>query len=410
MRRWHCLAPYCRLLCLALLLLPAAALAQDRPDPAAEAAAFAQGLEQAVQQYADGDVLAAAEVGDLFYTFEESGFRDLLAARDPDLYKRFEAQWLTVRRTMKQAGSTEEVRAELDAMLGLIEDAREVTGAEGGGAVAFWGSFLIIFREGFEALLIIGALAAYLRKIEAGEKVRDLYVGGGVAVVASLGLWALAKTVIRVSGAQAEIIEGATMLLATVVLFYISYWLISKVQHAKWDAFIRRKMARAVSGTGGRASLLAVSFLVVFREGFETVLFYEALGVSTSGAGGTLLLLGGFAVGVVALAALWLAIKRLGMRLPFGAFFGGTSALLYWMAFKFAGDGMRELQEALVLSETAVPWFPDSAFLKTWLGMYPFVQTLALQAVLLAAVGVGLIIMFWPRQVGGGQEELVEVE
>lgn len=375
---------------LLLAVVPVGTLAGESPDPSADAARFADGLTRAVDQYAAGDLLAAAEVGDLFYQFEESGFRDLLAARDAGLYKRFEAQWLTVRRTMKSGATIEVVRAEVTATLAMLEEARRVTGTAPSPALAFWGSFLIIFREGFEALLIVGALAAYLRKIGAAQRVRDLYLGGGAALLASLGLWVLAKTVIQISGAQAEIIEGATMLLASAVLFYVSYWLISKVQAARWEGFIRKKMEHAASA--GRLSLFSVSFLVVFREGFETVLFYEALGASVKGPGITALLVSGFAVGLVVLVLMWFAIKRLSVRLPFGVFFGGTSALLYWMAFKFAGDGMRELQEGGVLGETLISWFPDVSFLQTWFGMYPFVQTLALQAVLLAALVVGLFI------------------
>jgi high-affinity iron transporter len=260
----------------------------------------------------------------------------------------------------------------------------------------FVGSSLIIFREGFEALLILGALAAYLRKSAREGRVRDLYLGAAAAIVASLALWVAAKTVIRLSGAGAEILEGATMLLAAGVLFYVSHWLISKAQHAKWDAFVRRRMDGALE-SGGRAAFLGVSFLVVFREGFETVLFYEALSTSAADAIGVSSLLGGFLAGSVALVGVYAAIAWLGMRVPIGRFFAATGALLYLMAFKFSGDGVRELQEGGLVDETLVSWVPHSPALSGWLGIHPFAETLALQGVLVLAIAVGLVLTFRAR-------------
>lgn len=364
---------------------------------------FTEGLAQAVEAYKGGDALAAAEVGELFYAFEESAFRDQLAARNPKLYKAFEAQWLTVRREMKagaDGAAIDQAHAELVAMMTEGAKAAGLGGGQSSGGATFWASFLIIFREGFEALLIIAALAAYLRKVEAAEKVKDLYLGAGIALVASLGLWGLARTVIDISGAQGELLEGFTMLLAAAVLFYLSYWLVSKVQHAQWDAFIRKQMAGAVQ-KGRRSAMLAVSFLVVFREGFETVLFYEALLQSADGASGVATIWAGVGTGAVVLVAMWIAIRRFGMRLPFGPFFAVTGGLLYWMAFKFAGYGMRELQAGGLIGETPVAWFPDNSFLQGWLGMYPFLETLLPQLLLFLAVVVGLIITFRPRHDAG---------
>jgi high-affinity iron transporter len=388
-------------LALALLLLTSIpALAENETDPGQEADSFASGLSAAAAAYAEGDALAAAQVGDLFYEFEESGFRDRLAAADQTLYKGLETEWLAVRRLMKSGAPAAEVDAQAEVARTKIQEAKALLGVAVGTTALFFGSFLLIFREGFEALLVIGALAAYLRKSQRDDRVRDLYLGAGAAVVASLALWALAKTVIEISGAQAEMIEGVTLLVATVVLFYVSHWLVSKAQAAKWEAFVRRQMQGALA-QGGRAAFLGVAFLVVFREGFETVLFYEALaGSAPAGAATTSSLVGGFLVGAVVLAAVYGAISFLGMKLPMSTFFGLTGALLYLMAFKFAGDGMRELQEAGALGETVVGFVPASPLLAAWLGIHPFLETLAAQVVLVVAVAAGLAWTFRARAVG----------
>ena len=386
---------------LALLLLTSLpAFAKGESDPGQEADSFASGLAAAAAAYAKGDALAAAQVGDLFYEFEESSFRDRLAAADQTLYKSLETEWLAVRRLMKSGGAAADVEAQAGLARAKIEEAKALIGVAVGTTALFFGSFLLIFREGFEALLVIGALAAYLRKSKRDDRVRDLYLGAGAAVAASLALWILAKTVIQISGAQAEMIEGFTLLVATVVLFYVSHWLVSKAQAAKWEAFVRRQMQGALA-QGGRAAFLGVAFLVVFREGFETVLFYEALaGSAPAGAAATSSLVGGFLFGTVVLAVVYAGISFLGMKLPMSTFFGLTGALLYLMAFKFAGDGMRELQEAGALGETVVRFVPASPLLSAWLGIHPFVETLAAQAVLVVAVAAGLAWTFRARTVG----------
>ena len=391
------------LFALALLLVtatPSLAKNAGEVEPAQEADAFAGGLSAAAAAYAKGDALAAAQVGDLFYEFEESGFRDRLAAGDQTLYKGLETEWLAIRRLMKSGAAAAEVDAQTELTRTKIGEAKVLLGVATGTTALFFGSFLLIFREGFEALLVIGALAAYLRKSRRDDRVRDLYLGAGAAVAASLGLWVLAKTVIQISGAQAELIEGVTLLVATAVLFYVSHWLVSKAQATRWEAFVRRQMQGALA-QGGRAAFLGVAFLVVFREGFETVLFYEALaGSAPAGAAATSSLVGGFLAGALVLAVVYAAISFLGMKLPMSTFFGLTGALLYLMAFKFAGDGMRELQEAGAIGETMVRFIPTSPLLSAWLGIHPFVETLAAQGVLLLAVAAGLAWTFRTRPVG----------
>ena len=167
------------------------------------------------------------------------------------------------------------------------------------------------------------------------------------------------------------------MLVATGVLFSVSYWLLSKIEADKWNAFLTGKMKDALS-TGSGLALASVAFLAVYREGFETILFFKAL-LSSGGSTDVGAVVGGIGLGAVALVVLYLAINRWGMRIPMRPFFAVTGTLLYYMAFVFAGKGVAELQEGGYVGTTVLEWAPRAPFF----GIYPTAESLALQSLLL---------------------------
>jgi high-affinity iron transporter len=199
------------------------------------------------------------------------------------------------------------------------------------------------------------------------------------------------KTLLSAMPATREVIEGITMLIAVAVLFSVSYWLISKVEAAKWQQFIREKITVALEHGGGRA-LAFVAFLAVYREGAETALFYQAL--FNEGARILLPITLGMVAGAVILAVIFTMFYRFGVRIPLRQLFGATSVLLYYMAFVFMGKGMRELQEGNVLSITIIPGFPHVDLL----GLYPTVETLLAQLVLVVLFLIALVKTFWPKR------------
>jgi high-affinity iron transporter len=278
-------------------------------------------------------------------------------------------------------------------VLALLERGSEAAGA--GGSV-FVDSLLIILREGFEAILIVSALAAYLVRIGEGSRAPYLYGGAALAVGASVLLWMAARSVFVLSGADRDALEGWTILLATGVLFWVSYWLVSKAEADRWQAFVKSRVERAV-GRGALFGLAFLSFVVVFREGLETVLFYEAIAARARDASDQSLLIAGFLTGCSALAALCVVFQKVGPRIPMRAFFNVTGGLLYFMAFRFAGAGVRELQEAGVLAQTPLALVPDSRALVQWLGVYPYLEPLALQAVLVA-LALFALLQTWRRR------------
>jgi high-affinity iron transporter len=255
---------------------------------------------------------------------------------------------------------------------------------------AFFQSFLIILREGFEAILVVGAVVAFLIKTGHRERLRSIWLGIGLGLVASLATAVVLKTLLAAMPASREIVEATTMLLAVVVLFSVSYWLISKVEAAKWQKFIRERVSSALEHGGGKA-LALVAFLAVYREGAETALFYQALFNEGPNVGLELVL--GMIVGFAALAVIFTLFYRYGVRIPMRPFFTVTSILLYFMAFVFMGKGIRELQEGNIMPITVIPGGPHVDAM----GIYPSVETLTAQGILIVLLLFATIKTFWPR-------------
>jgi high-affinity iron transporter len=268
----------------------------------------------------------------------------------------------------------------------------ELTRPTQAGWGAFLQSLLIIVREGFEAILVVGAVVAFLLKTGNRDRLSSIWVGVGLGLLASAVTAVILKTLLAAMPASREIIEGATMLIAVAVLFSVSYWLISKVEAAKWQQFIREKVSAALA-QGGSKALAFVAFLAVYREGAETALFYQAL--FNEGPHLMVPLLLGIVAGFAFLAVIFTGFYRFGVRIPLRPFFAVTSVLLYYMAFVFAGKGIRELQEGNAMPITVVPGFPHVDAL----GLFPTVETLLAQLVLIALFVFALFKTFWPKRV-----------
>jgi len=180
---------------------------------------------------------------------------------------------------------------------------------------------------------------------------------------------------------------------AVVVLFYVSYWLLSKTEVAKWNSYVKQKLEVAVTG-GSAFALASAAFLAVYREGFETVLFYQALFLEGNSLHETFLpVTAGIVVGGAALALVYIAINRWGVRLPLKPFFAVTSLFLYYMAFVFAGKGIAELQEGKLVSTTFLIGWPRLPAI----GVYPTAESMAAQGLLAALALVALVWIFRPK-------------
>ncbi len=368
-----------------------AAVAQSSDSMSAQAAArnvIAQ-LEQSLSAAKSGRPSDAGDKAfDAYIAFEP--LERTARAKNPGLVSSMERQFAEFKAAVRSndVRGAENVRDAIEATLPQVV---ALTAPTGSGAEAFWQSFLIIIREGFEAILVIGAIVAFLIKTGHRERLRSIWTGVALAVVASAVTAVILKTLLAAAPASREFIEGTTLLLAVLVLFSVSYWLISKVEAAKWQQFIKEKVSTALDQGGGRA-LTFVAFLAVYREGAETALFYQAL--FNEGPQVVLPISLGIAAGAAALAVVFTLFYRFGMRIPLRPFFSVTSVLLYYMAFVFMGKGIRELQEGNIIPLSAIRGFPHVDAL----GLYPSWQGVLSQFVLLLLFAFAVLKTFWPKR------------
>lgn len=321
---------------------------------------------------------AVTAASDAYLVFE--GVESAVRAKEPGLAGQVEAGFATLRTRVAGGATRSELESVEHDLASLLENAERAVADRMSPLNLFLQSLVILLREGLEAILIIGALIAFLDRTGASHRKRDVHIGVGAAVAMSLLTAALLETVFVLSSAHREALEGFTMILAVGVLFYVSYWLLSKMEVARWSAFVKERLQVAVTG-GSAFALASAAFLAVYREGFETVLFYQALLVSGGSIGGTLLpVVLGIVAGGILLAIVYVAINRWGVRLPLRPFFGATSAFLYYMAFVFAGKGVAELQAGRVLPTTMLIGWPRVPAL----GIYPTLESVTAQGILVA--------------------------
>ena len=351
-------------------------------------------LDASFSAYRDGDAARALDLAVSSYLegFEPS--EPALDAVDPALRRAIEESYLRYRAALQNGRPVAEVEPlaqSLGGDLSRVED--ELASGRIGPAAAFVGSLTILAREGLEAVLLVVALVTVVSRAGRRDALRWIHAGWIAALAVGASTWWAAGRLVIVSGASREVVEGVSALLATAILFYVSYWLVSKVEAARWQAFLDGRMKTALS-RGSLGMLAMVSFVAVYRECFETVLFYEAL-AAQAGPGGGRAIAGGIGAGAALLGALSLAIFRFGQRIPMRRFFAVSSLLLYAFAIVLAGHGIAALQEAGWL-----PMTPLRFVRIEWLGIYPTAQGLALQGALLLAALLAL-----PRLAGGPRGE-----
>lgn len=253
-------------------------------------------------------------------------------------------------------------------------------GGGGGGWVTFMACFGIILREGLEAILVVGAIIAYLVKSGNKDKLKYVYVGCILAIGASFLCAWLLDLLKLANSANQEVIEGITALIAVAVLFYVSNWMVSKAESEAWTKYIDDQV-KVSAETGSVFTLGFTAFLAVFREGAEVILFFQPLLNDDKS-----MVWGGFGVGCAVLAVVFVLIRFFSVKLPIRPFFLGTSILMFVMSISFLGSGIKELIEGDVITMTSPAWLsnliPTNNVMDV-LGLYPCYQTLIPQLILI---------------------------
>ncbi|MDG2914535.1 FTR1 family iron permease [Bisgaard Taxon 10/6] len=364
---------------------------QDSQDWSKVTAEINNRIRQAIQIYQDGDAKKAIlSVQDTYFdVFEATGMENKIGSRDSNFKTRLEAYFTRMVSLMKANENAEKLQAQAD---GLSRDLASAVATLQGENQSDWTMFLysllIITREGLEALLIVAAIVAYLVKNNHQDKLPTIRNSVYVALAASVVTAYLFQMIFENSGQNRELLEGFTMIIAVFMLFGMSYWLLSKVEAQNWKRYLEGKLSTALT-TGSLIGLWLTSFLAVYREGAETVLFYYALASDAQSAVSYFYLFAGFAVGVVILAVCYLIMRYSVVKLPLKPFFMFTGGFMYLMAFVFAGKSVLELIEGKLFEPTLVNYVPEI----TWLGIYPYVETLIPQGLLILAAVFALFYM-----------------
>ena len=381
---------------LALTLVPASAGAQSfsKEDAIKELNKSRDEIERSVELYHDGKQ-------DEAYTAARNAYLDHfefveipLRVQDEAMTLRLEEDYANLRNEMEAGAPAHEIDEIAGELRGGLDEVERELATLGIGAplLAALLSFVLLFREGLEAVLVVAAILGYLEASRNSQYRGSVLKGVGAAVIASALTFALMTVLLDVAPVQREILEAGTTLLAAAVLFYVSFWLISRLDHRRWMEFVNAKVFAAAT-TGATLALAGVGFTAVYREGFETALMYQALFNMTEGLTGWVVI--GAAAAAGALTAVGFAIFRLGRKLPVRKFLTIAVVLVMALSVAFVGNAVRELQQAAILDVTFLEGFPRlPIFLADLTGIHPTLQSLLAQAALAAVYVAGAVWMF----------------
>ncbi|MGV3741138.1 MAG: FTR1 family protein [Burkholderiaceae bacterium] len=341
-------------------------------------------LRESLSTLEKGDRTAAGKQAISAYLDGFEPVEPALAARNKDLFVRIERAMGVYRAAINEGNlqAARDTEQQLQSLLVKAKDA--LNSAESDPLAAFLGALTILLREGLEALLIVIAMIAFLKKADRSDALPYVHAGWMSALAAGGLTWAVATYLVDISGASREITEGFAAIFAAVVLLTVGVWMHQKSLAGRWQAYVREKLTHALSKSS-LTVLFVLSFVTVYREVFETVLFYAALWNENNGG----YLLAGLLTGIVILAVIAAVMLRTTKRLPIAKFFAASSALVAVLSVVLIGKGIAALQEAGMLNVT-----PVSGPRIDLLGIYPSQQTLIAQMIVILLVALGFAMNF----------------
>ena len=362
------------------------------PSQSSTAAAKAR-IAESLAVFEQGDRAAASKLALSAYLDGFEPLEPALRTRDRGLLERIESAMANYRSVIA-SGSSTEVRSAEKLLQTLLDQAETTLAPSTSDAfTTYIGALTILLREGLEALLVVVAMIAFLHKAQRPEALRYVHWGWSSALAAGVLTWVAAAYVVGISGASRELTEGFSSLFAAAVLLGVGIWMHQKSVAGRWQVYLKQKMSAALDK---RAAwfLFSLAFIAVYREVFETVLFYIALWTEGNG----IPLVAGLVSGFVVIGITAMLLLRTSARLPIGKFFAVSSLLVAILAVVLVGKGVAGLQEAgLVAIE------PISLPRIDVLGIFPSLQTILAQAAVLLIATIGFVVNIrsgTPRRTG----------
>ncbi|MGO1944844.1 MAG: FTR1 family iron permease [Ancrocorticia sp.] len=356
-------------------------------------------VEASKQAYANGDYPGAANAARDAYLahYEADGLeKATISYIGQSRVSEVESMFTQLRQNGRDGEiSVDEFNAKADELIeALNADAQELDELTSSGELGwsgFWASFAILLREGAEALLVVAAVITYAMKAGRKDQIRGIVVGVIGALAVSIGLAFLFSklTSSAATGFGQELIEGITGVLAVVMLIWVSNWILSKASGDRWQKYIEKTAGKGTA-SGGVLALASVAFLAVLREGAETILFFSPIIAASQTGGDHAKMWLGVGAAVVILAIMFTLIWVFGVRLPMKAFFKWTSVLLGLLAVTIAGGAIKEFQDATLVRATLVDGVPEIS----WLGVYPTVESLAAQGLVIAILVILAVLQY----------------
>ena len=358
-------------------------------------------LDEMLQQYKEGNHDEALSASRSAYLDSYENIEIPLRPINPDFTLDMEIKFAQLRNLIEANATYEKIQAKVfEIRQGLDESERLVSGTGVvAPAIAFSTSFSIIFREGLESALIIGAILAYLEASRNERFKKHVYYGITIAVGATAVTWFIAEFIIEISGASRELIEAIAGISAVAVLFWVSFWVLNKVETKRWIEFVKAKVWRATT-TGSVMVFVLLSFFTVYREGFETVLFYQAMLSFAKHMEWYVIV--GLLFGLAIIVGVVFLIRKLGKKLPLRVLFGLTMGVGAYMSIAFMGNAIRSFQEVGYISTThligIIPRFDINTASMT--GIHPTFETVVAQLILLSIYIAGsiYILIIQPRK------------
>jgi high-affinity iron transporter len=339
-------------------------------------------VARSVELYERGRAEAAYEAARNAYLDHFEFVEIPLRVRDEGLTLELEEDFASLRNQIEAGAGEEEVRAtaaELREGLDRVERRLSDPGLAAP-LLAFGSAFVVLFREGLEAVLVVAAVLGYLETTRNARYKGAVLKGVAAAALATVVTFVVATLVVNLAPLQRELLEAGTAIVAVAVLFYVSFWLVARLEQRRWMEFVKAKVWAAAT-TGSTLALAGVGFTAVYREGFETVLFYQALLSFAQGLTAWVAL--GAVAGASVLGIGGYAIFRAGRRLPIKSFLTTAVIMVMALSVAFVGNAVRALQEAALVSVTFLENLPRlPIFLADLTGYHPTRETLMAQGAL----------------------------